>query len=517
MHLRASYPLAMTQVSPDPWPPCPAPFNLAAHVLHAGLKTPGKDALICLAPHGAPVRVWTYAALTQAIRGVATGLLRAGAMPGERVLMRLGNTDAFPIAYLGAIAAGLVAVPTSAQLTAREITKLSAQIAPRLILQDPDLPAPDGADATVLPAGDLTAFYDLPPAPFHMGDPNRPAYIVFTSGTSGAARAVEHAHRAIWARGMMMEGWYALRASDRLLHAGAFNWTFTLGTGLLDPWTMGATALIPAPETDPAELPHALQQGAATIFAAAPGIYRKMLRGDLPPLPTLRHGLSAGEKLPEPARTAWRAATGTDIFEAFGMSECSTFLSAHPGAPAAPDSLGRPQPGRRVALIGPDGREGESGVIAVHASDPGLMLGYLNAPKQTAARYTGDWFLTGDLGTRLPGGDIRYQGRSDDMMNAGGFRVSPIEVETALADVPGVTAIACTDVEIKPGTRVIAAFYTSTHPIEVATFEALASDRLASYKRPRIYISRATLPTSTNGKMQRRVLRDTFEAPDDQT
>ncbi len=92
----------------------------------------------------------------------------------------------------------------------------------------------------------IRALRDLPPADYALGDPDRPAYAVFTSGTSGATRAVLHAHRAIWARGMMVEGWYGLSDDDRLLHAGAFNWTYTLGTGLMDPWTIGATALIPA-------------------------------------------------------------------------------------------------------------------------------------------------------------------------------------------------------------------------------------------------------------------------------
>ncbi len=77
------------------------------------------------------------------------------------------------------------------------------------------------------------------------------ATIIYTSGTSGKPSAVMHAHRAIWARRMMFDGWYGLSETDRLLHAGAFNWTFTLGTGLLDPWAAGATALIPAPGTDP--------------------------------------------------------------------------------------------------------------------------------------------------------------------------------------------------------------------------------------------------------------------------
>ena len=75
---------------------------------------------------------------------------------------------------------------------------------------------------------------NLPGATYQMGDKDRLAYLVFTSGTSGRPKAVMHAHRAVWARQMMINDWYDLRENDRLLHAGAFNWTYTLGTGLLD-------------------------------------------------------------------------------------------------------------------------------------------------------------------------------------------------------------------------------------------------------------------------------------------
>lgn len=113
--------------------------------------------------------------------------------------------------------------------------------------------------------------YGLTPAPYAMGEPDRPAYIIYTSGTSGHPRAVVHAHRTVWARRMMWEGWYGLLEQDRVLHAGAFNWTYTLGTGLLDPWARGATALIPGHGVASEALGLLLKQHDATIFAAAPG------------------------------------------------------------------------------------------------------------------------------------------------------------------------------------------------------------------------------------------------------
>ncbi|KPA22634.1 Benzoate--CoA ligase [Shimia sp. SK013] len=496
-----------------PFRPCPAPFNMAAHVLAHADDLPDKIALTVL---GDTSETWTYAALKSAVLGTATGLLNHGLTPGDHILMRLGNTVEFPIAYLACIAAGLIPVPTSSQLTEADVAKMVSDLAPKAILHDPDVPCPKNPGCKILATDTLHAMRDLPPADYAMGDPNRLAYIIYTSGTSGKPRAVMHAHRAIWARQMMFDGWYGLHQSDRLLHAGAFNWTYTLGTGLMDPWSIGATALIPAEGTAVTALPALLAKHKATIFAAAPGVFRKLL-SDTPDihLPDLRHGLTAGEKLSETIREDWATATDTALYEAYGMSECSTFISSSPAAPAHAGTLGRPQNGRRIALLDENGDAialGEEGTIAVHHTDPGLMLGYFGAPQDTADKYAGDWFLTGDRGTMDRDNYITYSGRADDMMNAGGFRVSPIEVESALSRFSGITGVAATDVEIKTDVRVIAAFYTSDHDLDETALKAFAQETLARYKQPRLFKRLDTLPTNPNGKLSRRALRDQFKA-----
>lgn len=481
---------------------------MAQYVLERGAATPEKIALSVLG-----VEDWTYSALRAAVLGTASGLLEAGAKPGDRVLMRLGNTVDFPLAYLGAIAAGLVPVPTASALTAREVAPMIATLNPALILRDPDVDCPDDARTVSLDA--LRAMRDLSSAEWHMGDPERAGYIIYTSGTSGKPRAVVHAHRAIWARQMMFDGWYGLHSNDRVLHAGAFNWTYTLGTGLMDPWTKGATALIPAEGTSAADLPALIATHRATIFAAAPGVYRQLLnQPSIASMPDLRHGLSAGEKLPPATCARWEAATGTRIFEAYGMSECSTFISAGPDHPTAATVLGRPQNGRRIAVLNADGPVplGDEGTIAVHRSDPGLMLGYLDAAEETAQKMQGEWFLTGDQGSMDADHQITYLGRNDDMMNAGGFRVSPVEVESCLARFEGITAVGAAEVAIKEDVTVIAAFYTSTTPLDESALQRYAEANLARYKQPRLYIHLPTLPMGANGKLLRAVLRQQFEA-----
>ena len=489
-----------------PFAPCPEPFNLARHVLAGGLAAPDKPALL-LAGEAEPLQ-WSHAELRRAVLGTAAGLLAEGLAPGDRLLLRIGNSVEFPVAFLGAIAAGIVPVPTSSQLTQTETRKLIDIVSPAAILHDGETPCPSDGPRR-LATGGMRGWYDRPPAAFDLGSPDRLAYIIFTSGTSGTPRAVEHAHRAVWARQMMVEDWYGLRASDRLMHAGAFNWTYTLGTGLLDPWTIGATAIIPAQGVGHDRLPALLREHRATIFAAAPGVYRRLLATGLPELPDLRHGLSAGEKLPRSLREGWTEATGRPVYEAYGMSECSTFISTSPhDAVVDPDSLGRPQRGRRVAILGEDGPvpRGTPGVIAIDRRDPGLMLGYHGAPEATAERFRDNWFLTGDMGQMSEAGEIRYLGRDDDMMNAGGFRVSPIEVEHALVQHPDIHEVGATDIELRPDVRVIAAFYTADAEIPEATLRDWAASRLARYKQPRVFQRIAALPRNPNGKVLRREL-----------
>lgn len=492
----------------DPaFPPCPAPFNLAAHALrHAGDRG-GQVALAVLSPAGA--QRLTFAELAAQVRGVGTGLLALGLRPGDRVLLRLGNSLAFPLAWLGAVAAGLVPVATAAGLTAPEITRLSALVAPARVVAEAGLSLPDPCPP-LIDTADLMAMTRLPPCDWAMGPPDRLAYLVFTSGTSGQPMPVAHAHRALWARGMMRDGWEGLQPGDRLFHAGALNWTFTLGTGLLDPWVAGACAQIAAPGTPVAALPALLARHETTIVAGAPGVFRQMLRAGLPPLPALRHGLTAGESLAPTLRAQWQVATGTDLHEALGMTECSTFLSGSPARPAPPGTAGFAQAGRRLAVLAEDGTfvpTGQPGLLAVHRSDPGLMLGYLGQPQATAARFMGDWFVPGDLVEETPERAFRHLGRADDLLNPGGFRIAPQEVEAWLATHPLLADCAVTEVEPSPGTRILACAYAAAQPADPALLAAHAGQGLADYKRPRLWVRLDHLPRNANMKLNRRALR----------
>lgn len=496
-----------------PFAPCPAPFNMAAHSFAAGARTPGKIALEVLSAPGTVAESWTYGALIEAVRRTAGGLARHGIGRGDRLLLRLSATSDFPLLFFAANALGAVPVPTSPLLTPAEIAVLVADLDPALICCGPGLALPDPPGAPVLGPDAIAALREAPPADFAETRPDDPAFMIYTSGTGGRPKGVLLAQRAAWARRMMWDGWYGLTPGDRVLHAGAFNWTYTLGAGLTDPWAIGATALLYAGPPDRAVWPALAARHGATIFAAVPGIYRQMLGADLSGFATLRHGLSAGEALPDWVSRDWTAGTGRPIFEALGMSEISTYLSFSPARPPVPGRVGRPQPGRRVAILPDEGTEpvprGAPGLLAVSSRDPGLMLGYWRRPTETAAAFRGEWFLTGDRASMDPDGAIAYLGRADDLMNAGGYRVSPAEVEAALLAHPGIAEAAAIAEPVRDGVSIIAAYYVPrAEPLPETELAAHCAARLARYKCPRRFVALEALPRSANGKLMRRALKE---------
>lgn len=496
------------------------PFNLARYCLPADADPAKPALLVAEGPGGSIVETWTFAEIEAAVARVAGGFGAYGLGRGERVLLRVGNTSTFPLLFFGAIAAGLAPIPTSTMLTGREVDLILADSGARLVVGDGSgaMPSEPG-DAVVLGPAEIDRLAAASPAGFADTDAEDLAFLVYTSGTSGRPKGVAHAQRVVLGRRPMREGWYGLTPDDRLFHAGAFNWTYTLGAGLMDPWSMGATSIVHLGERPPEAWPDLLEATGATLFAAVPGLYRRILKyGAVTPgrFPALRHGLTAGEALKPTLHHDWIEATGRPLFEALGMSEISTYVSSGPSVPTRPGSPGKPQAGRRVAVLPAEGGTadaerplpaGEAGLIAVHRSDPGLMLGYWGLPEETAAVMRGDWFLTGDLAHFDADGYLWYEGRADDQMNAFGYRVTPEEVERAIAEHPAVAEVAVK--ETRSGeVSLITAFVVLNEgaSADAQALERHAGARLADYKCPRAWVFVSELPHTASGKILRRAL-----------
>ena len=495
----------------------PADFNMARYCVAApAAASPDKPALIVVADaNREPTEVWTYARLETAVLNVAGGLSCLGLTPGARILIRLDNTSAYAMVFFGAVAAGFVPIPASTQLTEAEVEFLLENSGAEAVCIADDLPVHHvPAGVRVITEADVDRIIaDGPRGTYAATKADQAAYLIYTSGTTSRPKGVLHAHRAAWGRRPMYQGWYGMRPGDRMLHAGAFNWTYTLGVGLSDTWANGATTIIYTGAKDPAVWPGLIAAHGATIFAAVPGVYRQIMKyGDArkDTLGNLRRGLAAGEAPPAGFFEEWNERTGLHIYEAIGMSEMSTFISTCPTVPRRPGAIGKPQPGRSVVILDTDGGTeplpaDEHGLLAVHRSDPGLMLGYWNRPEEEKEVLRGDWFVGGDVCSMDGDGYVTHHGRANDIMKAGGYRVSPQEVEAVLAQHPCIAEVACTEVRVRADVSIIAAFVVAKPGAahDADGIKGLAARELAAYKRPREVVFIDQLPRTANGKLKR--------------
>lgn len=477
----------------------------------------------------------TYAELASCTSRFAELMRRLGIVPGDRLLILLPNSLAYPTAFLGGMKCGAISVPTSTLLAADEVEYIARDSgAVALIIGKTAWRhlAPRLARLTTLKhvllvgSGEIVAatgigIHDLEPALAsieswsapHPTAADDPAYLVYTSGTTGYPKGVLHAHRALLGRTPAATHWFDFHPDgDRIVHCGKFNWTFVLGTAMMDPFYWGKTVIAFEGKNDARTWPRLIAKHDATIFIGVPTAFRQILqkteyrREDVP---TLRHCMSAGEHLSNEVQTEWQDRFGVGIYEAVGMSEFSYYLSQSPFRPIRPGSAGSPQPGHEVQLLNPDTLEKvpahEAGMICVPEDDPGLFLRYWNLPEETERLRRDGWFLTGDYARYDTDGYIWFLGRKDDMINSFGYRVSPYEIERVFKSHPAVADCACVGEAHGAHKIVVVAYVIPQSGSAVSPDDLLAFGRmkLAKYKAPRIVYFAHEFPRTKNGKILR--------------
>ena len=478
----------------------------------------------------------TFAQLAARTSRFAQLLRDLGVEAGERILIRLPNCLDYPTAFLGAMKRGAISVPTSTLLTAEEVVYLAQDSGASVLVTDKEawatlkdklqgaghlrhvlLTGPGEAlEVAGLHVQDLdTALSGIqkwePPHPSKSTDP---AYLVYTSGTTGYPKGVLHAHRAMIGRTPASTYWFDFaREGDRIMHSGKFNWTYVLGSGLMDPLYLGKTVIVHEGKNDANTWPRLIKKHSATIFVGVPTIYRQIVqKSDLTraDVPTLRHCMSAGEHLSDEVLTQWRERFGVDIYEAVGMSEFSYYLCQTKSRPIRPGSAGFPQPGHDIQLLDPETLQavaaGEEGMICVPDDDPGLFLEYWNLPEETAKLRHDGWFFTGDYARYDADGYIWFLGRKDDIIKSFGYRVSPYEIERVLKSHPAVADCASVGEEIEKD-KVLVVAYVILHSGSTATADELLAfgrEHLAAYKAPKTLYLAKDFPRTKNGKILRR-------------
>ena len=215
---------------------------------------------------------------------------------------------------------------------------------------------------------------------------------------------------------------------------------------------------------------------------------------------------------------AWgREAFGFDLNEFYGQTEANLIVSNCASLfPVVPGSMGRAVPGHRVGVISPEGEElpaGAQGLIAVARPDPVMMLEYWRQPEATAAKFIGDWFVTGDTGARDADGYFWFQGRDDDIISSGSYRIGPGDIEDCIIRHPAVLMVAVVGSPDPVRTEVVKAFILPKPDIAAsetlaAEIQGFVKERLAAYQYPREIEFVTELPMTATGKIMRKTLRD---------
>jgi acetyl-CoA synthetase len=479
----------------------------------------------------------TYAELAKQSSQFAEVLRKHGVVAGDRVLVRLPNSLEYPIAFFGTMKVGAIAVPTSTLLTPDEVAYLIKDSGAKVLVIDKQslvqlagkLPTGGGVNL-ILTTGNAQetevegiAVRDLNAAlksisvfsAAHATRANDPAYLVYTSGTTGYPKGVLHAHRALIGREPASQYWFNFDANqvDRIVHSGKFNWTYVLGSGLMDPLYRGKTVIVHEGKNDALLWPRLIAKHNATIFIGVPTIYRQIVQKTSitkADVPSLRFCMSAGEHLSDDMLATWRTRFGMDIYEAVGMSEFSYYLSQSIHRPIRAGSAGFPQPGHDIKLLNPETLEpvalGEEGMIVVPESDPGLFLNYWQLPDETAKLRHDGYFFTGDHAKIDVDGYWWFLGRRDDIIKSFGYRVSPYEVERVLKSHEAVADCACVGETVEQDKLIVVAYVILQAGAEISaeSLHQWSQTKLAGYKAPkRIYLAK-DFPRTKNGKILRR-------------
>lgn len=461
---------------------------------------------------------------------------------GERVLIRLPNSLAYPTAFLGTMKRGAIAVPTSTLLVSEEVAYLAKDSGASVLVTHkamwPDL-FQQLDDVEGLKHIILTGEGEIPQVEGHLQlhdfsreldqveqwEPSRQtradeaAYLVYTSGTTGHPKGVLHAHRAMLGRTPARTHWFDFQEGDRIMHSGKFNWTYVLGSGLMDPLYNGKTVIVHEGKNHASLWPRLIAKHQCTIFVGVPTIYRQIIQKteySQRDVPSLRHCMSAGEHLSDEMLSAWRDRFGMEVYEAIGMSELSYYISQNIFRPIRPGSAGFPQPGHEVALLDADQSEvpdGEEGMICIPQTDPGLFLRYWNLPEETDKVFTNGWFQTGDYARLDEDGYIWFLGRRDDIINTFGYRVSPHEVERVMKTHPVVADCVAIGQDIGHEKTLVAACIVLYPGANVSGDELLrfGEEHLAGYKRPKLIHLMEGYPRTKNGKVIRSHLKKQIE------
>ncbi len=509
----------------------PARFNIGVDCCDKWADGSGRLALLHLHADGRADRL-SFDALKQASNRLANVLRAHGVHRGDRVAVLLPQVPDAAIAHLAIYKLGAIAVPLfqlfgeqALEFRLRDsgavalitdatglpkLDNIRARLGALRLLLHTEGPAPGALDLAALAA---RASDDCVPVDTAADDP---ALIIYTSGTTGSPKGALHAHRTLLGHlpGVELPQELFPQPGDLYWTPADWAWIGGLLDVLLPSLHHGVPVLAHRMQKFDPDLAFALMARHGVRNAFIPPTALKMLRGATPgPGLRLRSLGSGGETLGAELLDWGRATFGCAINEFYGQTECNLVVSSCSTLfPARPGWIGRAVPGHEVAVLDADGRPAQFGTIAVKRPDPVMFLGYWNNPAATAAKFVGDWLLTGDQGESDGEGWFRFVGRDDDVITSAGYRIGPGEIEDCLLRHPGVANAAVIGLPDALRTEAVTAVVVPAPgaiagPALARELQELVKSRLAAHAYPRQVVFQDALPLTATGKVMRGELR----------
>ena len=480
----------------------------------------------------------TYAELAADAARYGAGLLSLGLQRGDRVLLFLDDTPAYPAALFGAIRAGLVPLLintlTPPNLLQFYLADSSATVAicdaafvdrfnagacegtrlATLIVANGDAAAPGP-----VPTRSAAEWLSRPPAQIAPADTHRDdmAFWMYSSGSTGRPKGIVHLqHDMAYTHQSYARHLLRLTEQDVCFSVPKIFFAYGLGNSITFPFSVGASSVLLAGQPRPAAIFEAIAGYKPTVFFGLPTLYTGLTKAPEAKgadLSSLRLAISAAEVLSADVFNAWKAISGLEIVEGLGSTEVLHIYLSNTAETKKPGAAGKRVPGYEVVLKDSDGREvtdGEEGILWVRGDSN--SPGYWNRPDKTAETMRAEgWIYTGDRFVRDADGFHFFHGRADDLVKVSGQWVYPLEVELCLADHPAVRE--CAVLAVKQDNEL-----TALKAFVVLNDKAAASDgmtralqdyvkgRLLPYKYPRLVTYLDDLPKTGTGKIDRQAL-----------
>ena len=490
----------------------PARLNMASQVCDDWAEqAPGKVAIIDLS---GPRTEVTYAELRDMADRLALALRARGVAEGDRVGVLRAQGAWCAAAHVAAWKLGAISVPLFKLFREDALASRLTDSGAGVVVTDTEgagMLAPFAVDVLVpetarLPEGRVEAAETAP---------DTPGILIYTSGTTGSPKGALHGHRLLTGHLPGVELSHDLLGAPEDCLWTPADWAW-IG-GLFDV-AMPALALgVPVVAARMArfevgECLRIIREGSVRNVFFPPTALR-MLKAAGAEVPGLRSVASGGEPLGAEMLDWGRRALGVTINEFYGQTECNMVVSACAALyPVRPGAIGRPVPGHDVAVIDPAGAvtEGE-GDVAIGRGSASMMLEYWRKPEETAAKFRGDWMVTGDRGV-MEDGTLRFLGREDDVITSAGYRIGPAEIEDCLLKHP---AVATCGVVGKPDpvrTEIVKGYIVLRDDVQPSdelaqALMAFVGAHLASYSRPREIAFVEALPMTVTGKVIRKALK----------